>query len=325
MSKVSIIIPIYGVEQFIEKCARSLFEQTLSDMEYIFVNDCTPDKSIEVLMSVLEDYPQRKHQVKILHNKENQGQGVTRKRGIFAATGDFVIHCDSDDWVELDIYEKMYKKAVETQSEIVMCDFFKNSPDGRENIMNMADDTNKVQAFVNLYTSARMGTLCGHLVARHIVQDKSLIWPEWNYTEDLVLVFQYVMKANRLAAINEALYHYRDNLQSISYKSNDKLRKDFLQTHALVERWCKELGLWEKMLPQRLATGFWSKARKLGMEKGNDSVAQKAWLYENPELGFFDLLKADLPFTMKIYSLILLLRLFPIINKIFNIRHRIWS
>lgn len=325
MSKVSIIIPIYGVEKFIEKCARSLFEQTLSDMEYIFVNDCTQDKSIAILLSVLDEYPQRKSQVRILHNEKNQGQGVTRRRGILAATGDFVIHCDPDDWVELSMYEKMYKKAVQSQSEIVMCDFFKNYSDGREEIMNMANDIHKAQALVNLYTSARMGTLCGHLVARHIVQDKLLIWPEWNYTEDLALVFQYVMKANVLASIDEPLYHYRDNLQSISYENDDKLREDFLQTHILIERWCKELGIWEKMLPQRLATRFRSKARRLGAEKGNDSAAQKAWLYENPELGFMDLLKADLSFTMKIYSSILLLRLFPIINKIVNIRHRIWS
>ncbi len=325
MPKVSVIIPVYEVEKYIEQCVRSLFEQTLNDIEYIFIDDCTPDESIEVLQRVLKDYPQRRRQVCILHNEKNLGQGRTRKRGILAATGEFVIHCDPDDWVELEMYEKMYNEAINAHSEIVMCDFFRNYPNGIECKMHMADNTDKIQALVNLYTVDRMGTLCGHLVARHIVQDESLVWPQWNYTEDLVLIFQYVMKAKSLATVKEALYHYRDNLQSISYDKNDKIRKDFLLTDTLVEKWCKEIGIWERMLPQRLARGFKSKNRRLGAEKGDDSVAQKVWLKKNPELGFCDLIKADLPIASKLYSTILLLRLFPIVNKVIDIRRRIWS
>ena len=69
--KVSVIIPIYKVEAYIERCARSLFEQTLKDIEYIFVNDCTPDRSVEVLKNVIEEYPDRKSQIRILHHKDN--------------------------------------------------------------------------------------------------------------------------------------------------------------------------------------------------------------------------------------------------------------
>ena len=98
--KVSVIVPIYGVEPYIERCVRSLMEQTYTNCEYIFVDDCTPDASVEILKRVLEDYPNRKQKVKIIQNEKNQGLPQTRKHGFQYATGDFVANVDSDDFVE---------------------------------------------------------------------------------------------------------------------------------------------------------------------------------------------------------------------------------
>ena len=123
MPKVSVIIPVYGVENYIERCARSLFEQTLDDIEYLFIDDCTPDQSIKVLQQLLEEYPQRKHQVIIHRMEHNSGQAAVRKWGMQNATGEYVIHCDSDDWVDLDMYRAMYEKAKSDNSDFVVCDF----------------------------------------------------------------------------------------------------------------------------------------------------------------------------------------------------------
>ena len=82
MPKVSVIIPVYGVEKYIERCARSLFEQTLEDMEFIFVNDCTKDNSIDILLRVIDEYPKRKSQVHILNHEFNKGLPVARQTGI---------------------------------------------------------------------------------------------------------------------------------------------------------------------------------------------------------------------------------------------------
>ena len=78
MPKVSVSVPIYNVEKYIEKCVRSLFEQTLDDIEYIFVNDCTPDKSMDILRRVLVEYPQRQEQVKVIDHKVNKGSATVR-------------------------------------------------------------------------------------------------------------------------------------------------------------------------------------------------------------------------------------------------------
>ena len=112
--KVSILIPVYGVEKYIERCARSIFEQTYQNLDIVFVDDCTPDKSIEILRRVLDDYPERKAQTRIIRHEHNQGLAAARNTAVAAATGTFLTHVDSDDWLELDAVEELVKKQVET-------------------------------------------------------------------------------------------------------------------------------------------------------------------------------------------------------------------
>ena len=97
--KVSVIIPIFGVERFIRKCAETLMEQTLQEVEYIFVNDATPDGSISVLKEVIAYYPQRLTHVRIIEHKVNKGLPAARNTGLSYATGEYVFHCDSDDYL----------------------------------------------------------------------------------------------------------------------------------------------------------------------------------------------------------------------------------
>lgn len=99
---VSIIIPVYGVEEYIARCARSVFEQTYQNLEIIFVDDCTPDNSIDVLKKVMEEYPERKEQVKILRHDHNRGLSAARNTGIDAAAGDYIYFLDSDDAITED-------------------------------------------------------------------------------------------------------------------------------------------------------------------------------------------------------------------------------
>lgn len=128
MMKVSVIIPIFKTEKFIERCVRSLMEQTLDSIEYIFVNDCTPDKSVEIIERVVEDYPHRKSFIKIISHEKNRGSASTRNTGLRAATGNYIIYCDSDDWIDTNAYELMYLKAIETNADIVVSDYYKDYP-----------------------------------------------------------------------------------------------------------------------------------------------------------------------------------------------------
>ena len=117
---VSVLVPIYGVEDYIERCIRSLLQQTYSNIEFVFVDDCTPDKSIEVLQKVLEDYPVRKPYVRIIRHKRNKGLGVSRNEAVNYASGDFIIHVDPDDYVERDMVEACINRQNETNADLVI-------------------------------------------------------------------------------------------------------------------------------------------------------------------------------------------------------------
>lgn len=94
--KVSVIVPIYKAEQFIERCVRSLMEQSMKDdIEFVFVNDCTPDQSMQILERVINDYPERNNQIVIWNNPENLGVTRSRKKGVELSNGEYIGWCDS--------------------------------------------------------------------------------------------------------------------------------------------------------------------------------------------------------------------------------------
>lgn len=99
------------------------FEQTLSSIEFIFVNDYSPDNSVSILQSVLNQYPNRSPHTKIVHHEYNRGLAAARNTGRSIAQGEYIIDCDSDDWVERNMYELMYQKAKKTNADIVICDW----------------------------------------------------------------------------------------------------------------------------------------------------------------------------------------------------------
>ena len=119
--QVSILVPVYGVEKYIERCARSIFEQTYHNLDIIFVDDCTSDHSIDILKHVLEDYPDRKEQTRIIKHDHNRGLAAARNTGVAEAKGEFVVHVDSDDWISLEMIEALVRKQIEDDSDIVTC------------------------------------------------------------------------------------------------------------------------------------------------------------------------------------------------------------
>ena len=139
MPKLSVVIPVYGVEKYIERCARSLFEQTLDDIEYIFVNDCTKDRSIDILNAVINDYPARKEQVRIVHHEKNKGLPFARQSGWQVATGEYIANCDSDDWVALDFYEIMYNEAIEKNADMVVSDYILVEGESKRQMCGLRD------------------------------------------------------------------------------------------------------------------------------------------------------------------------------------------
>ena len=230
MPKVSVVIPTYKVEKYIERCARSLFEQTLDSLEYIFVDDCSPDNSIAVMQKVLEEYPQRKDQVKVIRHEVNQGVGAARNHGVAACTGDYIIHCDPDDWVDLNMYETMYNKAIETNADMVYSDFYINTP-YREKTRKTESINNKDDFLFYLCSDQAYAALWTKLYKRTICHSIPKIDEGLSVNEDFMYNFHCIQLCDIIFHIDKPYYHYFINTQSISRNWGPKHLQNLLQVH----------------------------------------------------------------------------------------------
>lgn len=216
LPKISVIIPVYKAELYIETCVRSLFEQTLDDIEYIFINDCTPDKSMEIVNRVMEDYPLRKNQVKILHHEINKGISTSRNTGLNNATGVYIIHCDSDDWIDADLYEKLYNKAVEDNADIVMCDY-KIVEAGNSRINIHFYDENHRTCVKALLVGKLSPYLWNKLIKKKQYDENKIYFPDGiNIREDFFVLVKLFFYSTKISKISDTFYYYRKHDKSIS-------------------------------------------------------------------------------------------------------------
>lgn len=208
MPKVSVIIPIYNSDCYIEKCIRSLFEQTLDDIEYIFVNDCTPDKSITILQCILQEYPMRKEQVKIIEHNKNKGSAAARNTGLKNSTGQYIIFCDSDDWVERDMYEKLLRKALETCADIVACDYYDDYIN--RSIVRKQLFPQEPQKCVEEMMKGKLHcSTWNKLIVKSLYEHTSICFPEGiNMWEDVCTIIPLCFYAKKIVYLSEPLYHY---------------------------------------------------------------------------------------------------------------------
>ncbi len=232
MPKVSVIIPVYGVEKYIERCARSLFEQTLEDIEFIFVNDCTKDRSIEILERVLERYPSRRQCVKIIHHDINKGLPFARKTGINNASGEYIAHCDSDDWVDTQMYQLLYENAQSEDADLVVCDYYRANDTYKEQKKGLL--STEKRAFLLDLMSHRFAWGVWNRLTKKSLYDK-VVFPENNQAEDMALMTQIAFFVNKISYIDQPLYYYFDNPASMcKTTTRDDLLRSYKQVAANV-------------------------------------------------------------------------------------------
>ena len=215
MPKASVIIPIYGVEKYIERCVRSLFEQTLDDIEYLFIDDCSPDGSVRIIMRILDEYPNRKEQVIIHRMEQNSGQAKVREWGMKNATGDYVIHCDSDDWTDLMMYESMYQKALEEDADVVVCDYYKSDGVNHEMKLAIASGTDILSLLSDILRKMISAAVWNKLVRRNLYLITNFLYPTNDMGEDMVIMTQILLSARNVSYINRPYYFYFCNPTSI--------------------------------------------------------------------------------------------------------------
>lgn len=223
---LSIIVPIYKAEQYIEKCIVSLMEQTMREgIEFIFINDCTPDKSMDILYDVIRKYPERMHQIRIIENDKNKGVSLTRKIGVDIARGDYIGWCDSDDWVELDMYESLFRATQNGKIDIVVCSFYNEQREKTEQVRYNKCNTPQ-ECIINCWKGFFFpGSLWQQINRKSLIQRAMNQIVQVDYAEDVYSLLLVYYWASSIAYIERPLYHY-NSLNVLSLVHNTVFTKE---------------------------------------------------------------------------------------------------
>lgn len=206
---ISVVIPVYNVEKYIERCIHSLLSQTLKEgIEYLFINDCTPDNSMQILQNTIKEYPMREKDIRIIHHDKNYGIAATRNTGLKYAKGDYIIYCDSDDWIDADMYEALYNEAVREDADIVGCDF--------EEVFYSYNKYNKQNFISNgkgcvyrLLSGELHGSTWNKLVKRSLCLSNNITFFDGiNMWEDITFTIKVLYFSKKVAYLPFAYYHY---------------------------------------------------------------------------------------------------------------------
>ena len=236
---VSIIVPIYNIENYIRECLDSILAQTYPYFELILVDDGSPDSCGRIC----DDYAKGDNRIKVVH-KVNGGISSARNAGLEVAKGEWIMHVDGDDWIEPDMIESLIEAAQITGADMVFGDFMKYGPSaGYNKLPTWGSDKKKSMSNYLAYT---MTTIWGSIAKRSLYADHSLKSPEGiSYCEDFHLIVRLCHFAKKVVDVHRSFYHYRYRPTSIMSNMNGKTEADEQWVYQDTIRFFKEQGVYE--------------------------------------------------------------------------------
>ena len=305
--KITVISPFYKVAPFIERCAESLLNQTLQDVEFIFVDDASPDESRQILEKVIEKHPDRN--VRIVTHEVNKGLPAARNTGLAEATGDFIYHCDSDDWVETDMLEKMYKAAIDNQADFVYCDFWMQFEKSARYMVNPTY-TDPEQMIKEGFLAGLMKYNVWNKFIKRSLYDGLSFPAGHGMGEDMTIILA-ATKATRAAHVPEALYHYvKLNMNAFSNTFSERHLTDIQFNTARTLEGLKDWDVPEK----DKYLSFFKLNIKLPFLLSGDKNQYRLWKEWFPESDKYVLENKHLPFRTRLVQWFAAKRLFPLVG-----------
>lgn len=234
--KISVLVPVYGVEKYIERCAESLFSQSYNDLEFVFVDDCTPDRSIDVLRSVMQRYPAREAQVKIIHNEKNSGIGAVRQKLIDSCTGDCLTFVDSDDYIPHDAIRLLADEMNRSGADMVDGGWQRVTRYGISAVNKpYQGHDNRRYLSLMLCQNIVSNRMWGRLYRRSLFTENNIrLVPGIDFCEDFSVMTRLMFYADR-SFINDPVYFYSDdNAGSYTHTTSPKHVRSFLRSNRVV-------------------------------------------------------------------------------------------
>lgn len=251
--KVTVAVALYNGAEHIERLARSLFEQTLEEMEFLFVDDKSSDGSMAIVQRVLQDYPSRERQTRFYCHEKNMGISATKRDCFLLSKGQYVMVVDDDDCLEVRMAELLFDKAVQENADLVVSDFYYHKPSGPMYVAfvdkDCPQDTEGLRnAILNRYS---WPVIWCKLFKRSLFEENDFVWPVKNLGEDVLISAVTAYYAKRIAYVRQPLYHYhlystswsnrtdREHCldQYDSYLSNVRILLAFMEEKKLLQRY----------------------------------------------------------------------------------------
>ena len=233
MIKISITVPVYNTSFFLKQCLDSLLNQSLMNIEFIIVDDGSTDSS----GLICDEYAKKDPRFKVIH-KENGGLASARQIGLENAKGDYIIVCDSDDWVEPDMYEKLYKKAIETDADIVTCGYFAEYSDGRSvPIQYKFKENNGIIDNMDFLINGA-GSSWIKLIKKSLFKKANVNYEMGiNLGEDVLIIYKLLKTNPKIVQIDGNLYHYRRLFGQNTYTNS--INKGHIDQLIFIFEWLK--------------------------------------------------------------------------------------
>lgn len=228
LPSVAIGVPVFGVEKYIERCARSLLSQTYQTITYYFVNDCTKDKSLDLLKTVIADYPQRQNDIFIINHEKNRGLAASRNTVLDLACADFIMWVDSDDWLEYDAVERAVEKQLLDNADIVNLGYIEHSKRYNKIVMpsHFATNVDFMKSVMSLNTPH---FIWSRLIRLKLYTDNKIRCIEGvNMAEDWQVLPIIAYYAKTISSVQEVLCHYNCmNQNSYSKTRSEELNHQY--------------------------------------------------------------------------------------------------
>ncbi len=221
MIKVSVIVPVYNTAKFLERCLNSLINQTLKDIEIICVNDGSKDNSLELL----EEFAKKDSRIVII-NQENAGLSAARNSGMEVVKGEYIGFVDSDDWVDLNFFEKLYDAAKKYDCDIAVADFIRQHPKNKKIRLNITEEKvyEKAEDKYLACRTYREGCVWNKIYRTELLKDISLKFIVGMYYEDRDFTARALYFSKKLVTVPGTYYDYFVNPKSIVKKGINKVQ-----------------------------------------------------------------------------------------------------
>lgn len=249
MVKVSVILPVYGVAQYIVKCTESLLAQTLDEMEFIYVDDHGPDNSIELVKQTIAGHP-REGQFRFLKPEHNMGAGMARNFAIPQAQGEYIAFVDSDDWVEPTMFEELYNEAKRQGGvDLCYCQASKDYLDGKPSEILCSPKVEPGE-----FTHAKRVHFLANYVSyfwtfiyrREQIENNAIRYPEERSADDSYFVACNLLTAKTIARVDKPFYHYLIRPGSVVTTKNSTKYQKRLAVFAHLMDYAKQHGVYQE-------------------------------------------------------------------------------